>query len=76
MSKRKPYKEAMFERSLEEWVEFIKEKVANKAGLLKNSKNSKDCFCMRNHKCSLRLEYDKKIAKCQTKRHEHFFSQQ
>lgn len=40
MSKTKPYKEAMLEASLKEWVEFIKE-VANKAEFLKNSKNSK-----------------------------------
>lgn len=50
----------MLEISLEEWVEFIKAKHANKAEFLKNSKNSKDCYCKRNRKGSLRSESEKK----------------
>lgn len=49
--------EAMIKISLEEWVEFLKEKCANKAEYLKNSRNSKGYSCKKNQKSSLSSEW-------------------
>ena len=47
--------EATIKVSLEEWVEFLKGKSANKAKYLKNSRNSKGYSCKRKQKGSLEL---------------------
>lgn len=47
----------MIKISLEEWVEFLKEKCANKAEYLKNSRNSKGYSCKKNQKSSLSSEW-------------------
>lgn len=58
----------MIKISLEEWVEFLKEKSANKSEYLKNSRNSKGYSCKRKQKGSLSSEAGKKKApKCQIK---------
>lgn len=63
--------EATIKVSLEEWVEFLKGKSANKAKYLKNSRNSKGYSCKRKQKGSLELriwgEKKKKAPKCQIK---------
>ena len=43
----------MIKISLEEWVEFLKEKSANKAEYLKNSRNSKGYSSKKKQKSSL-----------------------
>lgn len=46
----------MIKISLEEWVEFLKEKSANKAEYLKNSRNSKGYSSKKKQKSSLSSE--------------------